>query len=213
MRYFAKDCLEKKTVVASTTQQSAIAVRHRVLLVDTELRVLHDIAEALRGEGYDVLPATSFQEGKRLWMNHHPGVLIVDVRLGEFNGLQLLMRARADRPDLHAIITCPFEDRVLEAEARRFGGDFLVKPIDPVQILAAIERSQTPQSSNGAGANLWTDRDKDPAVSGVIAQFNASGHSVESGASRDERRRGERRQLVSPDFRPERRRKDRRAPA
>ena len=191
MRNFGEICLEKKTVVASTTQQPAIAVRHRVLLVDTELRVLHDFAEALRCEGYDVLPATSFQEGKRLWMHHHPGVLVVDVRLGEFNGLQLLMRARADRPDLHAIITCPFPDPVLEAEARRFGGDFLVKPIDPIQIVAAIERSTTPHSSNGAGANLWTD----------------------GGASADERRRGDRRQLDTPDFWPERRLKLRRSPA
>ena len=198
--------------MASTTQHPAIAVRHRVLLVDTELRVLHDFAEALRCEGYDVLPATSFQEGKRLWMHHHPGVLVVDVRLGEFNGLQLLMRARADRPDLHAIITCPFADPVLEAEARRFGGDFLVKPIDPVQIVAAIERSTMPHGSNGAGANLWTNRDTDRAVSGT-AQFNASADVLASGANRDERRRGERRKLVNADFRLERRRKDRRAPA
>ena len=198
--------------MASPTQQPAIAVRHRVLLVDTELRVLHDFAEALRCEGYDVLPATSFQEGKRLWMHHHPSVLVVDVRLGEFNGLQLLMRARADRPDLHAIITCPFADPVLEAEARRFGGDFLVKPIDPTQIIAAIERATTPRSSNGVGANLWTEKDNDPAVS-RIAQFNPPGHAPGSGAGRDERRRGDRRQLVSREFRPERRRKDRRAPS
>jgi DNA-binding response OmpR family regulator len=182
------------------------------LLVDTELRVLHDFAEALRCEGYDVLPATSFQEGKRLWMHHHPGVLVVDVRLGEFNGLQLLMRARADRPDLHAIITCPFADPVLEAEARRFGGDFLVKPIDPMQIVAAIERSMMPHGSNGGGATLWTDRDNDPAVSSIV-QLNASGHYAGSDAGRDERRRGERRQLVNREFRLERRRKDRRSPS
>ena len=41
-------------------------------------------------------------------------MLIADVRLGQFNGLQLLLRARADRPDVTAVITCSFPDKVLE---------------------------------------------------------------------------------------------------
>lgn len=197
-------------MVASTTQQSTIALRRLVLLVDTELRVLHDFAEALRSEGYDVLPAASFQEGKRLWMNHHPDVLVVDVRLGEFNGLQLLMRARADRPDLHAIITCPFADSVLEAEARRFGGDFLVKPIAPTQIVAAIGQSITPHRSNGGDASPWVDRK--PASSRMFAQFNSDEHFVATAISAAERRSGERRQLLIRGFWPDRRLRNRRSP-
>ena len=181
--------------MASATQHPPIAVKHRVLLVDTDRRVLQDVADALRSDGYDVLPAASFQEGKQLWMHHHPDVLVVDVRLGEFNGLQLLMRARADRPDLHAIITCPFADNVLEAEARRFGGDFLVKPIEPTTIVAAIGRSKPPQTM------------KAPA----FAHFNAPRQHPPNGAATDERRNGDRRQVILEGFWPDRRAKERRS--
>lgn len=116
-----------------------------VLVVDTDLKVLHAFAQALRAAGYLVFEASSFEDGKRLWREITPAVLIVDVRLGQFNGLQLLMRARAGRPDLKGLITCPFPDPVLEAEAKRFGGTFLIKPITPSQIVEAVNAAGPPK--------------------------------------------------------------------
>lgn len=116
-----------------------------VLVVETDLRVLHASAQALREAGYLVFEASSFEDGKRLWREITPSVLVVDIRLGEFNGLQLLMRARSGRPDLKGIITSPFADHVLEAEAQRFGGTFLIKPIAPWQIVEAVGRAARPK--------------------------------------------------------------------
>jgi DNA-binding response OmpR family regulator len=158
-----------------------------VLLVDTDLRVMHSYATALREAGFAVLEAVSFEDGRRLWRSTWPDVLVVDVRLGQFNGLQLLMRARADRADVHAIITCPFPDAVLEAETRRFGATFLTKPLHPWQIVEAV---RTASQSNGAGAAV-------PAAPTPPLL---------------ERRRGERRVSLTPDFHPERRGSDRRQP-
>jgi ActR/RegA family two-component response regulator len=99
----------------------------------------------LREAGYLVFEASSFEDGKRLWREIMPAVLVVDIRLGEFNGLQLLMRARSGRPDLKGIITSPFADQVLEAEAQRFGGTFLIKPIAPWQIVEAVGQASRPK--------------------------------------------------------------------
>lgn len=108
------------------------------LVVDSDFGNVRNLARALREEGLDVFEASTFQEGKFLWSTRAPDVLIVDIRLGQFNGLQLLMRARSDRPDLRAIITSSVPDPVLEAETHRFGGVFMVKPIDPRQVLNAL---------------------------------------------------------------------------
>jgi len=108
------------------------------LVVDSDFGNVRNLARALREEGLDVFEASTFQEGKFLWSTRAPDVLIVDIRLGQFNGLQLLMRARSDRPDLRAIITSSVPDPVLEAETQRFGGVFMVKPIDPRQVLNAL---------------------------------------------------------------------------
>jgi DNA-binding response OmpR family regulator len=156
----------------------------KVLVVDCDLHSLHTLVQVLEQNGYEPLGAGSYEEGKRLWMAERPPVLIADVRLEQFNGLQLLLLARADRPDLQEIITCPFEDKTLEAETHRFGGTFLVKPLTPDEVLAALPRR----------------------YSGVVAGDGA-GNSPRLDA---ERRTIERRQMLLQDFSPERRLQERR---
>jgi two-component system, response regulator RegA len=112
-----------------------------VLIVDTDARIVRGFAQSLRAVGYKVFEATSFEDGKRLWLEHLPAVLVVDVRLGQFNGLQLVMRARSDRPLVKAIVTSPFADPVLEAETQRFGGTFMIKPVSSPQIVFAVENA------------------------------------------------------------------------
>ncbi len=65
----------------------------KVLVVDTDLQSLHIVSGVLRRHGHEPLLASSYEEGKRLWIADHPPMLIADVRLGQFNGLQLLLRA------------------------------------------------------------------------------------------------------------------------
>jgi DNA-binding NtrC family response regulator len=118
------------------------------LVVDSDFGSVHSIASALRDAGMDVFEAMSFQEGKFLWSTQAPDVLVVDIRLGQFNGLQLLMRARSDRPDISAIITSSFADPVLEAETKRFGGIFMMKPVDIGAVIHTVRGSAASPSSD-----------------------------------------------------------------
>jgi DNA-binding response OmpR family regulator len=62
-------------------------------------------------------------------------VVIADLRPGGFNGLQqLLLRTRP----IPTIIITGFPDQVLEAEARRAGADYVVKPISPSALVALV---------------------------------------------------------------------------
>jgi DNA-binding response OmpR family regulator len=110
----------------------------KVLIVDADPMARHALASALQRGGCEVLEATSFDQGKRLLASESPAVLIADVRLGQFNGLQLLLRAKADREDIKVVITSVLADTVLEGDTRRFGGTFLVKPLKPAEILRLL---------------------------------------------------------------------------
>jgi two-component system response regulator RegA len=111
---------------------------HQILIVDSSVKELQDLAAAFRRLGFEPMEATTLEAAKQLWTAHQPPVLIADVRLGQFNGLQLLLRAKAERPDVRAVITCAFPDRVLEAETLRFGAAFLVKPVTAVELVATL---------------------------------------------------------------------------
>jgi ActR/RegA family two-component response regulator len=108
----------------------------RVLIVEDDDAARAGLIRLLTGRGHEVFAAATFEDGKRLLRVHHPDVLITDVRLGAFNGLQLLL---SDRTNVHAIVLTAYSDHVLESEARKLGAHFLLKPVVPDQLLDLVE--------------------------------------------------------------------------
>ena len=111
----------------------------RVLIVDDEPDVIGFLSDTLRPEGYDTAGAVTFEEGKRLLADlPPPDVLITDVRLGHFNGLQLVVMRPATTA---AIVVSGFWDRTLQEEARRNGAVYLLKPVPGDQVIEAVRHA------------------------------------------------------------------------
>ena len=107
-----------------------------VLLVDDDPDVVHALSAVVELAGYRTLAATSFEEGRRLLADTPPpAVLITDVRLGKYNGLQL---AVLRRPGTALIVISGFPDHTLEAETRRLGGIYLLKPVQAPVLLETV---------------------------------------------------------------------------
>ena len=112
-----------------------IATRHRILIVDDEDGMRRFLFAILTRAGYDVVMAESVKGGSAVLEEASPDLLITDVRLGYFNGLQLLaMNPRA----VPAIVMTGFPDPALETQARQFGAPFLLKPIEPAGLLTLV---------------------------------------------------------------------------
>jgi FixJ family two-component response regulator len=146
-----KDCASQKLhaalgqVRSSSTREWPPSVRKAynppmaalVLLVDDDPEVVHTLREVLESAGYRTLAATSFEDGKRLLADvPPPAVLITDVRLGMFNGLQL---AVLRPPTTGVIVISGFLDRTLEAETKRLGGVYMLKPVPRKLLLETVE--------------------------------------------------------------------------
>lgn len=126
-------------------------MRARVLIVDDDEAYLEGMKELLEDAGYDVSLASSFDAGKHELRDHTPDLLIIDVRLGAFNGLQLISTGQVHIP---SIVVTGFDDTVLRADAGGFGASYLVKPIKPSALLALIEerlalRDRDPHAVDG----------------------------------------------------------------
>ena len=102
---------------------------HRVLVVDADLKALRTTDAMLTDAGFLVTATTSFTEAKQRLMLAPPDLLMADVRLGAYNGLHLLHRARVGHPEMLAIITDTKHDPVLEQEATRVDAAYLLKPL------------------------------------------------------------------------------------
>jgi DNA-binding response OmpR family regulator len=110
----------------------------RVLIVDDEPDVIELLTDTLTAAGFETASAATFEEGKRLLAAPPPpDVLITDVRLGHFNGLQLVVIRPATTA---AVVVSGFWDRTLEEEARRNGAVYMLKPIVGEQLLEAVRQ-------------------------------------------------------------------------
>lgn len=109
----------------------------KILVVEDDTATRRGLMALLRNAGYDVVAVDSIPDAKKALVAERPDLLITDVRLGAYNGLQLV--AMNPNP-IPAIVMTGFPDRVLEAEARRLGAEFVLKPVAPSALLDMIER-------------------------------------------------------------------------
>lgn len=109
----------------------------RILVVEDNPATRLGMVDLLTRAGYDVSSAATFDHAKQALREQRPDLLITDVRLGDYNGLQLLIGTRDPVP---TIVVSAFNDAVLEAEARSHNAPYLVKPISPTALLQTIEQ-------------------------------------------------------------------------
>jgi len=113
--------------------------RFTILAVDSDGSFLAEIEATLRIEGFRVIKASSLADGRAVLDSQSPDAVVVDLRLPDGSGLELLKeaRARADRPVLVATAELPDTREVVEA-VRRGAMDVLEKPAYPERILTLI---------------------------------------------------------------------------
>ncbi len=110
----------------------------RIFVVDDDRQVLKFLTEMLQEAGYDTVACERYQDAKGLLAASRPDLLLTDIRLGAYNGLQLGIFARQQHPGLPVIVLTGYEDPTLRDEALRAGAQFLVKPVTRLMLLDAI---------------------------------------------------------------------------
>lgn len=145
---------------------------HKILIVDDDRATRVGLATLLADAGYDTVTASSVPTAMRALAHEQPDLLIVDIRLEDYNGLQLVAMAPMPLP---AIVVTGFADPALEADARRLGADYLLKPVSPPALLALIARKLSSVGDEGmfVQARRWPRRNVAAEVAVHIEQASA----------------------------------------
>lgn len=136
-----------------------------ILIVDDDRMTRLGLAELLAGAGYEAIAIGSFEEAARRLRTSPPDLLIADVRLGPFNGLQLVISSPVPVP---AIIITGFADPVLESDARRRGAEYVLKPIDPPALLRLVEEKLQAARAGFGIPRRW---ERKPVIGGLPARI------------------------------------------
>jgi DNA-binding response OmpR family regulator len=112
----------------------------QILVVSTDGAGLTYVLNVLKAAGHSACGALTFEAATRALADGAPDLVIADERLGAYNGLHVILRARAENPDVNAIVTTPVRNRGLEADARSMNIQCLIKPQSPAEWLEPIWR-------------------------------------------------------------------------
>jgi pilus assembly protein CpaE len=113
----------------------------RVLLIDDEQFYFKLIRNALKAADYDLEYAKSGSEGLAKIPSYDPEMLIVDLKLPEMDGFEILQRLRRDPKFGHTpVIVITAKDELSEKlKAFELGADdYLVKPFQPEELVARM---------------------------------------------------------------------------
>jgi DNA-binding NtrC family response regulator len=116
----------------------AALVATTVLVVDPDSAARREIAAWLRDAGYAPQEAATFEEARRALATARPHALVAGLRLGAFNGLHLVITARAAHPTLRAVVVTAAEDAAVARQAQQAGAGYLIKPLHRGALLDAI---------------------------------------------------------------------------
>jgi len=115
----------------------------QILVVSADGDALYATLNVLRSAGYSPTGASSFEDARATLADRSPDLVIADERLGAFNGLHVIMTARAEHPGMSAIVTTPAKNQGLEADARSLNVLCMIKPRNAAEWLPAIARMLT----------------------------------------------------------------------
>ena len=132
-----------------------------LLIVDDDSAFLGRLARAMEARGYQVQTANSVAEGLKAVDASPPAFAVIDMRLGDGNGLDIISELKARRPEARGVILTGYGNIATAVTAVKLGAfDYLAKPADADDIDAALrsitpDHAQLPENPMSADRVRW----------------------------------------------------------
>ncbi|CDN56361.1 MULTISPECIES: ActR/PrrA/RegA family redox response regulator transcription factor [Neorhizobium] len=132
-----------------------------LLIVDDDGPFLRRLARAMETRGFLVDTAESVAEGIAKTKARPPKYAVVDLRLGDGNGLDVIEAIRQSREDTKVIVLTGYGNIATAVTAVKLGAlDYLAKPADADDIFSALtqrpgERADVPENPMSADRVRW----------------------------------------------------------
>lgn len=114
----------------------------KILILEDDPFIGTMYGRALRRDGNDVTVCMTFKDAREHLKRDQPDTLLTDVRVGEYNGLQLAWLFRTYSSEGPLVVVTGYDDEVIRREVRQLRGEFLLKPVNMTELKAALGLSR-----------------------------------------------------------------------
>ena len=128
----------------------------KILIIDDEAAILEMMVQLCNKIGHQPLPFQTGKEGMEAMAKERPELLIVDLRIGDISGLQIIQKCSEEYPDTAVIMVTGYGSVETAVEAMKLGAfDYLTKPFDLGDLQRTINRAIAQTGGDtGAGAAI-----------------------------------------------------------
>lgn len=115
---------------------------NKILIIDDEEHLCWALEKGLRQEGYQVITATRGKDGLELIQNETPSLVILDLKMPEIDGLEVLVKAKDMIPKLPVIMITAHGSIDTAIEAMKLGAvDYITKPFDLDELKIIVKQA------------------------------------------------------------------------
>ena len=116
--------------------------RERILILEDEKLIRWAMRSRLAEEGYGVDEAESGKDALGLLREHDHDLLLLDYRLPDTTGLEVLERVRIEAPDLAVVMMTAYGTVENAVQAMKLGAfDYLTKPVNLDELVLIVQRA------------------------------------------------------------------------
>jgi two-component system response regulator RegA len=127
--------------------ETALPADKSLLIVEDDKMFLLRLSRAMETRGFAVATAESVSEGLHQIEKSPPAFAVVDMRLGDGNGLDVIAALKKRRHDARGIVLTGYGNIATAVSAIKGGAiDYLSKPADADDVVAALLSLEGPKS-------------------------------------------------------------------
>ena len=114
--------------------------KEKILIVDDDVALQESLVTILENEGYFIETARTGEEAEAKVKSGYYNLALLDIRLPDMTGIELLSRINVLAPRTKKLVLTGYPDASSAIRAVNEKADaYLVKPFDPVELIALIE--------------------------------------------------------------------------
>ncbi|HDZ27162.1 hypothetical protein LCGC14_0696540 [marine sediment metagenome] len=142
-----------------------------VLVIDDDPLIRKTLSSYLSKKGFEALAAEDGEEGIQKYEEHIPDLVILDIRLPDVDGLEVLGRIREKNSNASIIIMTAYDDMKTTIEAIKLGAfEYLVKPLDYVELELTIDKAFQIRSLEDKVSYLLEEKQKEYTIDNIIGR-------------------------------------------
>lgn len=143
----------------------------RVLVIEDDSLVSRTIATHLRKKGFELKLAETGEEGLKLYKDFQPDLTLLDVKLPDINGLEVLRQIRQTSKNAAVVVMTAFDDMKTTVEAIKAGAfEYLVKPLDYLELDLTIDKAFQLKALEEKVSYLIEEKQKEYQIDNIIGR-------------------------------------------